>query len=221
MAWVGAVVSGIGSIVGASQKAKAAKKADQRLQEGRDYAINKSGLGDFRDAGVKANDTISNLLNIGGANDNTQASQAAFDNYLNSTGYRSQMKQGQDAIASSAAARGLLNSGSTLKALTKFGQGTGSQYFNDYLNQAGQVANRGEQAASDLAHTVTGTAGASAQVLQSGGNAAADTLNQGFQNAADYLGYQSQDPSDTDKPASVGTSISNIFNRIFNRPKAA
>lgn len=216
MAWIGAVVQGIGSIVGASQQAKAAKKADQRLQEGRDYAINKSGLGDFRDAGVKANSTISNLLNIGGANDNTQASQAAFDNYLNSTGYKFQMKQGQDAIASSAAARGLLNSGATAKALTKFGQGTGSQYFNDYLQQAGTVANRGEAAASDLAHTVTGTAGASANVAMQGGNAVADTLNTGFQNAADYLGYQSQNPSGTSAPATGGNAAN-----IFNTPKAA
>lgn len=68
---------------------------------------------------------------------------AGFQNYLNSTGYQFQLGEGQRAIASSNATKGLLNSGATLKALNKYGQGVASQSFNNYLGQLGDVANRG------------------------------------------------------------------------------
>lgn len=212
MAWVGAVVEGIGMIAKASSDAKAAKRAEQHLQEARDFAVNKSGLTDYANAGKTANGVVANLLNNNGTGAaGQQDAQAAFDNYLNSTGYRFQMKEGQDAIATSAASRGLLNSGATAKALTKFGQGTGSKYFNDYLNQEGTLANRGEAASGDLARTFAGLSGNSAQVAQQGGQAVASDIGQGFQNASDYLGYQSQNPTGTTTTPTNGSNISNIF----------
>lgn len=69
----------------------------------------------------------------------------AFNRYLNSTGYQFQLGQGQNAIVSSAAARGLLNSGATAKALTKYGQNLASTSFDNYLKQLGALSTQGLQ----------------------------------------------------------------------------
>lgn len=76
-----------------------------------------------------------------------------FQNYLDSAGYNFAFDQGQRAITGSAAARGLLKSGSTLKALNRFGQGIGQQYFNNYLDRLEGVASRGLQAGSLVSST--------------------------------------------------------------------
>jgi hypothetical protein len=63
----------------------------------------------------------------------------SFDNpeqWINSPAYQWQLQQGQDAIQNSAAARGLGDSGNTLKELTKYGQGLASTYYNDAFNRA-------------------------------------------------------------------------------------
>ncbi len=62
------------------------------------------------------------------------AAQAGFDAFRNSTGYNFRLGEGQRAITNNAALRGMLNSGSTLKALTRFGQDIGSQEFGNFLN---------------------------------------------------------------------------------------
>ncbi len=172
MAWVGAAIGGVGQIAGAVAASKAAKKADQRLQEGRDYAINQSGLGQYRDTGVAANQQQQALLGLPGT-DPTQA-QAGFNNYLNSSGYQANLQGGTDALNSNAAARGLLKSGATLKATQKFGADLGSSYFNSYLGQVSDVAGRGMQAADSLARTVTGTAGSMANNALGVGDAQAN-----------------------------------------------
>jgi len=76
-----------------------------------------------------------------------------------------------NAITGSAAARGLLNSGATLKALNQFGQEQAQQSYNQYLNNLGGFGQQGLQAA--LGVGAAGTAG--------GGNAAAgQPQNQGI-----------------------------------------
>lgn len=97
----------------------------------------------------------------------------AFNKYLDSTGYKFQLGQGQQAITTSNAARGLLNSGATLKALTKYGQNLASTTFNQYLNQLGGLSNSGLQAG-----TAIGNAGDQA------GSTGANAIAQGYGNAA-------------------------------------
>lgn len=186
MSWIAAGASAVGSLLGANAANKAAKLADKRLVEGRDYAINQSGLTPAAQAGTQATNTQAGLLGIGG---DPQQSKAAFDNYLNSTGYRFQLDQGEKAITGSAAAKGLLKSGATAKALTKYGQNIGSSYFNDYLNQTGNVANRGLSASDSLARTVTGTAGQQAQVAQNNGAAQAGAFQNIGNTFGDVIGY--------------------------------
>lgn len=205
MAWIATGINAVGGILQAGAQRKAAKLADRRLQEGRDYAINKSGLGSYASAGTAASDRQAALLGLGG---DQAAAEEAFNNYLSSTGYQANLKSGTNAINSSAAARGLLNSGATLKATQRFGQELGSQYFNNYLGQVGNVANRGLSASSDLAHTVTGVAGGQANVQQNLGNAQSDIIGNVFGTAADVAAYKAgQLPPGT----GYGGAIKNIF----------
>lgn len=111
----------------------------------------------------------------------------AFNNYLNSTGYQFQLGQGQDAIASSAAARGLLNSGATAKALTKFGQNLASTTFNNYLSQLGGIGTAGQNAGTLGFNTLglvsnagTGAGSNAAGYIMDGGNAWAQGLAGGL-----------------------------------------
>lgn len=76
------------------------------------------------------------LLGLGG--DSAKAN-AAYQNYLGSTGYKFQLGQGQEAVSGNAASKGMLNSGATAKALTQYGQNLGSSYFNNYLGQLGNL----------------------------------------------------------------------------------
>lgn len=105
--------------------------------------------------GTAAAKQAGGLVGLGGAD----ASNAAFQNYLGSSGYKAQLDAGSSAITDNAAASGLLNSGSTLKSLTQYGQQLGSSYFQQFFsnlmgllqggqNAAGTLANAGQQTKS-------------------------------------------------------------------------
>lgn len=98
------------------------------------YGFLRDQFSPFISTGAGANNAIAALLGVGG---DPAAQQNAFNTFRNSTGYQFQLDQGNNAITSSAAARGLLNSGSALKAREKYGQGLASNYFSQYLNQLG------------------------------------------------------------------------------------
>jgi hypothetical protein len=110
----------------------------------------------------------------------TDQTKTAFNNYLNSTGYNFNMDQGTRAITGSAAARGLLNSGSTAKALTQYGQNLGSSYFNNYL---GQVSNLNTQQSNTAGQGINATVSAGSAGTQGGVAAGQNT-----QSGADTMG---------------------------------
>lgn len=59
-----------------------------------------------------------------------------YDDYKNSDAYKFQLDQGTQAINNSASASGLGNSGATLKALTNYGQGLASTYYQQAFQNA-------------------------------------------------------------------------------------
>lgn len=65
----------------------------------------------------------------------TDNQTSALDNWANSGGMQFLRDQGIKAIEGSRAARGLLQSGATGTELLKFGQGLGSTYLNQYMDQ--------------------------------------------------------------------------------------
>lgn len=183
-----AAVGAYGAIEGGKQKSKAAKHASQQALEGYDYLRHGAGAdasNQYINSGQTANSAITGLLGIGG---DPQAAQDAFNNYLGSTGYQFQLGQGQDAVNSNMAARGLLNSGATGKALTKYGQNLASTTFNNYLNRLGSVQDTGQGQLNQVA-AAGGNGGANAgqYTAQAGADQAAG-LNGALGYAANYLG---------------------------------
>ena len=95
-----------------------------------------------------ATNSMAALLGQGG---DPAAQNAAFQKFRDGTGYQFQMDQGTQAINGNQAARGLLDSGSTAKALTTFGQGTADQSFGQYMQHLQGLANTGLQAGGLIA----------------------------------------------------------------------
>jgi len=68
----------------------------------------------------------------------------------NDPSYQFRLKQGQQALDRSSAARGMGYSGAQVKAAQDFGQGMASQEFNNYYNRLAGLAQGGQQAANTL-----------------------------------------------------------------------
>lgn len=168
------LIGGVGSVIGANEQSDAIRDAARMGSEsarlGFDFLSGNEDFSAFLPGGANAFRTRQALLGLGGDED---AARAAFDNYLDSTGFQFALDTGRDAITGSRAARGLLDSGATGEALTEFGGNLGRQAFNNFLGQLTTDANFGLQAG-----TAIGSAGS-----QAGAQTAAIQANAGAQQA--------------------------------------
>lgn len=157
---IGGVIGGIGALTGGSS----AKKADMT---GYNYLTGANGVGGEVANGKASSDASAQLL---GTQPITDQTKNGFNNYLNSTGYNFQLDQGSKAITGSAAAKGILNSGATAKALTGYGQNLASGSFNNYLGQLNTQTNQGLTASGQIgaAGTAGGTAAGNQQANPNG-----------------------------------------------------
>lgn len=163
----------IGGLIGAAGSLFGGSSASKQALTGYKYLTGKNGIQSYVNNGRNANTDAYGAL--------TSQDSPGFKNYLNSTGYNFALDQGSRAITGSAAARGLLNSGSTAKALTQYGQNTAQKYFSDYLGQLGDVANRGLTASGQIGSAGT-QGGATAAQATAGGIGAATGDLQGIVN---------------------------------------
>lgn len=92
--------------------------------------------------------------------DATTAAKNAFQQYLDSTGHQFRLDTGVNALQSSAAAKGLLKSGATLKGVTTYGQNVGTGDFQNYLGNLYAQQNLGPGATTNLINVGSSTAGA-------------------------------------------------------------
>lgn len=97
----------------------------------------------------QSTNALSNLLGLGDGGGPAQ--DAAFQKFRDNSGYDFQKEQGIKAIEGSQAARGMLNSGATLKSLDKFGQGLASSSLDSYLQNIFKLGNLGLGAGNLLA----------------------------------------------------------------------
>lgn len=95
---------------------------------------------------AKGSNAIGALLGLPGYGDQT----GALDNWANAGGMQWQMDQGNRMINSNQAAKGLLNSGSTLTGIQKYGQGLGSTYLNQYMGHLNEFSRLGLGAAGAM-----------------------------------------------------------------------
>ena len=122
--------------------------------------------------------------------------QQAFDAFRNTPGYQFGLDQGRRAVESSAAARGGLNSGAALKALTKFGNDYADQQgFTPYMNRLSGLFGGAQTAAGQIGSYGTNFANNYGQNLQNAAQARANSTyasnqawNNGINSAASFFG---------------------------------
>lgn len=146
------LIGGVGSLIGGQAQDKASDAATKLANKGFKY-LKDSPLGtEYLPAGGRATSTTEALLGLGG---DPKAGADAFNNYLNSTGYQFQLNQGQQAVTTNNASKGLLNSGATIKALARYGQGLGGQYFQSYLNNLQGLSQGGLNAGAAIGNAAS------------------------------------------------------------------
>ena len=184
VAAVGAVGSAVVSSSASSKATNAAKSAaaaNNSLAQ-QQFAVNQGNLNPTIDRGNVAAGYVSDLLGTGG--DPAKAA-AAFGKYQDSTGYQYQLSQGLGAVNSNAYARGMGDSGATLKALQTRGNDVANGSFNQYLANLQNISGQGTQAASSLAGVSTNYVN---QVSGNNNNAADAIGNAALTNAANING---------------------------------
>jgi hypothetical protein len=160
-------------------QASADKQAAQQALTGYNYLTSGPGAAaesGYINRGNSAGNAQADLLGLNGAA-GSDAASPAYQNYLNSTGYKFQLKSGQDAIGGSAASRGILNSGSTAKALTQYGQNLASTGFDNYLGHLSGVSQQGQVGLGQVAQAGTSGGATAAEATSAAGKAQSQGLN--------------------------------------------
>lgn len=104
-----------------------------------------STYGGSMNQGTAAMGDLSKMLGVGDPN--------GYNNYLQLAGYAPAMRQLSQNVVGQGAASGLLNSGTTAKALQSRGADLNNQYFNNYLQQLSGLSGLGLQAGGLVANT--------------------------------------------------------------------
>jgi hypothetical protein len=197
-AGIGAAASVGGGLMASSAAKKASKAQVQASQDAnaaqrRMFEEQKALQEPFRQGGLTAQNEIMQLLGIGG--DKAAAGYGSLgksfgeSDFQQDPGYAFRQSEGMKALERSAAARGNLLSGSTLKGVQRFGQDLASQEyqnaFNRYqversakLNPLQSLMGSGQSATN----VMTGAAG------QMGQNEASNLYNAGQARASGYVG---------------------------------
>ena len=186
----GAIIGAGASLIGGSKASKAAKDAAKEQTKATNAAIaaeqkaleRQIGLQEpFRQVGVNA------LAQYPGA---AAPSYQPFgmEQFNADPGYQFRMSEGLKALERSAASRGILSSGQTLKDITRFGQDTASQeYQNAFARYMLETERKrretldpleyqiglGQAAASGQAANIGTTAGSTSNLMQALGNISA------------------------------------------------
>jgi len=222
-AGIGAVGKLGGGLIAKSSAKKAAKVQDEAARRSealqREMFERQVGLQEpFRQAGLTAQQQIMQLLGIGGdqnaADYGSMAKPFGADQFQQDPGYAFRQAEGMKALERSAAARGGLMSGATMKGIQRFGQDLASQEYQNAFNRyqveraarlnplqslmgSGQsAANTLTSAAGNLGQGLSNAALQSGQARASGyigsANALAGALSGIGQTALEYPLYQAQ-----------------------------
>ena len=138
----------------ASGQASAASIGEQRRQ----YDLSRADYAPYLAAGTGAVNQLATDLRPGGRFATTTPFDFQYDQNTD-PGYGFRFSEGMEGLERSAAARGGLLSGAGIKGATEFGQGMGSQEYNNAFNRyvTGFNANTGER--NQLYNRLAGVAG--------------------------------------------------------------
>jgi hypothetical protein len=191
-----AIIGGAASARASSKASKAQQQATQSAEQvQRDIFERQTELQEpFRQSGITSQNELLRLLGLGEAGRGTPeygllTRQYGMDQFQQDPGYGFRLSEGMKALDRSAAARGGLLSGATLKASQRYGQDLASQEFNNAFNRyqaqlgtrlgtLGSMYGGGQAAAGQLV-------GAAGQMGENVGNA---LMMGGQARASGYLG---------------------------------
>jgi hypothetical protein len=195
--WVAGAVVG-SAVIGASASSKAAGAQAGAAREASNleremFERNIELNAPFREAGIGA---LNKLIPL------TDYKDFGMDQFRADPGYSFRMSEGMKGLERSAAARGGLLSGSTLKGIQRFGQDMASQEYQNAFNRYGiererrlnplqslagvgqttsqQLGAAGTQMAGNVGNLITGGAAARASGYVGGANALTGALNTGL-----------------------------------------
>lgn len=134
-----------GAIMQSGATSSAASSARQAQQQALDQA--RADTEPWRTAGTNALNVTGDLAGANGPD----AATAAMKNFYTSPGYQFRMDEGLRGVDASAAARGMLRSGATLKGEMDYAQGQASSEFSNYYNRLYDLSKLGEAAATNSA----------------------------------------------------------------------
>lgn len=126
--------------------ASSSQNSSQASSSNQAYPYLQQALSGNVSNGSNAGNQIANMLGLNGA----QGQNQGFQNWQNSTGYQFGLNQGVDSITGNAATQGLLNSGSTLKAVDTYGQNYANTQYQNYLNPLQNLLGSGISSASTI-----------------------------------------------------------------------
>lgn len=212
MPWGAAIVAG-GAILGASMSADAAGDAAD-TQAGaanratdisnQQYQQTRDDQAPYREAGYGALNKLNDLLglspNTGASGYGSLTKRFTGESVETDPGYQFGLQQGTQALDNSAAAKGNLYSGASLKALTRYGNDYATTKFDDAFNRnqtennaiankyqsiagvgqtsLGQTGQLGAAAAGTAGSNLIGAANAGAAATLAQGNATVGAINQ-------------------------------------------
>jgi len=192
---VASVGSGLIASSGAKKAASAQVQASKDAQAANERMLERQiGLQEpFRQAGLTAQDQIMQLLGIGG--DKTAEGYGSLakpfgtDQFQQDPGYAFRQAEGMKALERSAAARGGLLSGGTLKGIQRFGQDLASQEYGNAFNRyQTERAARLNPLQSLMGSGQSATNVQTGSVGQSSQNEQANLMNAGQARASGYVG---------------------------------
>ena len=210
-----AAIGGISSAVAASKAAKAQKQAAQQSADvQREMFERQIALQEpFRQGGLTAQNQILQLLGIGG--DQTAPGYGSLAQpfgtaqFQQDPGYAFRQAEGMKALERSAAARGGLLSGSTMKGIQRFGQDLASQEYQNAFNRY-QVERANKL---NPLQSLMGSGQSSANVL----TGAAGNLGQGLSQSALQAG-QARASGYIGTSNALNQAIGGIANYAANAP---
>lgn len=183
-----AVIGGLSSR--SASKRQSASAAQQLALQQRIYDETTQRFDPFYQSGRNYLDAL-NFELLGGQR------PEGYQGFREAPGYQYQLQEGIGAIEGSAASRGTLNSGATLRSLQRHGQGLADQGYQNYLNRLTQGAQGGQAAAANQATAGANLAAGGSSALAQQGNAAAagaigvgNALQAGLGNAVGLWNYQ-------------------------------
>lgn len=193
---IAAGIGAVGSIAGGAIASSGAKKAAQTQQDSVNAQIaannaNRAQITGMEqptiDRGNAAGDQYAGLLGLGGASNDAGH---ALNVWRDSAGYQDLLKTGLGAVNANAYARGMGDSGATLKALQQKGMGLADQTQQQYLGNLNTLIQTGNSAIGNIAGVNTATTQANNQALQTGADASANASlvsSNGWQNTLKNL----------------------------------